>query len=121
MKFLDEEEAKKAKEELEESLSTESKIITGSSYECLDCGSILKTPIDKLISILNPDDPEQFRIDISDPETILCTMYQSGLNTGQYNLDIQEFKLKQIETDKAKLEYDEYCKTIKLRNDLFGV
>lgn len=66
----------------------------------------LQYSIEKCISILNPESPDQFRFDIQDEGHPLCVMYQSGLNTGKYNIDAQEFELKRImvESEKRKLQ-----------------
>lgn len=65
----------------------------------------LQYSIEKCISILNPESSDQFRFDIQDENHPLCVMYQSGLNTGKYNIDAQEFELKRImvESEKQKL------------------
>lgn len=66
----------------------------------------LQYGIPRIISILNPDNAEQFEWDLKDENHPACVMYQSGLNTGKYNLDAQEFELKriQIESEKVDLE-----------------
>jgi hypothetical protein len=62
----------------------------------------LQYGIEKIISILNPESPAQFKIDITDEGHPLSVMYKSGLNTGQYNLDAVEFELKRAEVDAKK-------------------
>jgi len=76
---------------------------------------------EKIVSIIAPDDPDQFIADLKDPDSVLCIMYQSGLNSGQFRLDVEQFKLAEIEAQTAKLEYDEEMAAITLRKELFGV
>lgn len=64
----------------------------------------LQYSIDKCISILNPDNPEEFRFDIQDEGHPLFIMYQNGLNTGKYNLDAAEFKIKDAESQIKQME-----------------
>ncbi|MCT4602476.1 MAG: hypothetical protein N4A59_06205 [Marinifilum sp.] len=64
----------------------------------------LQYSIERIISILNPEEPGFFEICIKDPEHPLGVMYQSGLNTGKYNLDAQEFELKRVQIDSEKIE-----------------
>lgn len=80
----------------------------------------LQYSIDKIISILNPENAEQLRFDIQDENHPLCVMYQSGLNTGKYNIDAQEFELKRImvESEKQKLQNEKRFQN--LLNDFLG-
>jgi hypothetical protein len=66
----------------------------------------LQYSIDRIISILNPEVAEQFEIDLKEDSHPACVMYQSGLNTGKYNLDAQEFELKRIQIDSEKMELE---------------
>jgi hypothetical protein len=82
---------------------------------------VLQYNIDRIISITNFEYPEQLKADLKDPESIVCTMYEAGFNSGQYRLDAEAFKLAEIETQKAKKEFEDYDESIKLRKKLFGV
>lgn len=67
---------------------------------------ILQYSIEKILSILNPVDPYQFGLDIKDKDHSLCIMYESGQNTGQFNLDAAEFKLKSAMADQVKAQIE---------------
>lgn len=64
----------------------------------------LQYSVEKCIIILNPEQPEQFKFDIQDEGHPLCIMYQNGLNTGRYNLDAAEFKIKDAESQIKLME-----------------
>lgn len=81
----------------------------------------LQYGIDKILTILNPEDHEGFTNDITDDETSLCIMYQSGLNSGQYNLDVVEFKLKSAEAAKATAEVEQGKHLHTMKNDFCGI
>ena len=69
----------------------------------------LQYPVDLVVTHLTGKvDPAEFKIDIEDSSHPLFTVYQSGLNTGKYNIDAQEFELKRImvESEKQKLEIE---------------
>ncbi|MBV5334190.1 MAG: hypothetical protein JZU49_00100 [Sulfuricurvum sp.] len=80
----------------------------------------LQYSIDKCISILNPEDPERFRFDIKDENHPLCVMYQSGLNTGKYNIDAQEFELKRVMVDSEKLKLQREREVDTMINEFLG-
>lgn len=80
----------------------------------------LQYGIDKILSILSPEDPDQFVSDLRNEETTLFVMYHSGLNTGQYNLDAAEFKLKSAEADKMQLEVKRENLLHEMINDFCG-
>lgn len=82
---------------------------------------VLQYDIDRIISITNYDYPEQLKADLKDPESIVSAVYQAGFNSGQYRLDAEAFKLAEIETQKAKKEFEDYSRSIELRKKLFGV
>ena len=81
----------------------------------------LQYSIDRIISILNPESPAQFTIDLKDDSHPACVMYQAGLNTGKYNLDAQEFELKRtlVDTEKLKLQRERDVDT--MINNFLGI
>lgn len=81
---------------------------------------VLQYSIEKIVSILNPLSPLQFVDDIRAEETTLYAMYHSGLDSGQYNLDAAEFRLKSSEADKAALEVARFKKMDGLINEFCG-
>lgn len=82
---------------------------------------VLQYDVDRIISILNPEYPEQLKHDLKDPESVVHTMYQAGFNAGQYRLDAEAFKMAEIKTQKSKQEFEQNTKYLKMRNELFGI
>ena len=82
---------------------------------------VVQYSIDKIISILQPENPEILRSDLQDPDSIAHTVYIAGINSGQYRLDIEQFKILEIETQTKKLEYENKIKSLELRKKLFGI
>lgn len=80
----------------------------------------LQYSVDKCIDMLSPEDPDRFRWEIKDENHPLCVMYQSGLNTGKYNLDVQEFQLKQILIDSEKLKLKREKEVDTMINEFLG-
>lgn len=80
----------------------------------------LQYSIDKILSILNPDNPDQFTFDIKDEGHPLCVMYQSGLNTGKYNLDAQQFELQKVLIESQKMDLQVKKDVIKMINQFLG-
>lgn len=80
----------------------------------------LQYSIERIVSILNPDNPAQFEADLKDEDHSACIMYQTGLNTGKYNLDAQEFELKRIQIDSDKLELEAKKSVDKMINEFLG-
>ena len=81
----------------------------------------LQYPVERIISILNPENPEQFKKDFADPDSPLFVMYQAGFNAGQYRLDVENFQLAEIETKKQRIELQQLEKVQALRQELFGI
>lgn len=81
----------------------------------------LQYNVEKVIVMLNPEDPEQFKKDLQDTETVLNAMYQSGLHKGKYNLDAQAFKQAEIDIDQKRKEAQDRDNYFKIRKELFGV
>lgn len=48
---------------------------------------MLKYPAHKMVNLLQPENREQFLVDIEDTESKLYKAYQQGMMTGQYSLD----------------------------------
>lgn len=65
---------------------------------------ILQYNTEQVVTLINPEDEQQFRNDIANPNSVLCFIYTEGLNHGKYNLDVALFKLQSAEADKALLE-----------------
>lgn len=82
---------------------------------------LVQYTVEKIVSIMAPENADQFVADLRDPESVLCIMYQSGLNSGQFRLDVEQFKQSEIETQTAKLEYEQEVASINLRKELFGI
>lgn len=80
----------------------------------------LQYDVKKIVSILNIEDVETFVQDIQNVDEPLCVMYQSGLNTGLFNLDAAEFKLKSAEADQARIDLEREKKLDILINDYLG-
>ena len=80
----------------------------------------LQYGIDRIISILNPDDPQQFEWDLKDKEHPASVMYQSGLNTGKYNIDAQEFELKRIMVESEKRDLENKKQVDQMINEFLG-
>jgi hypothetical protein len=51
--------------------------------------------IEKIIALVDPDDPDRLRLDFDTPETVIYKAYRKGRTTGNYALDKDLF-------DKAK-------------------
>jgi len=81
----------------------------------------LQYPIDKILAILRPDNPEQFKTDFNDPENILYITYQTGFEAGQFNLDAQSFEMDKLVAQEKKLELDKKKDYYSLRLTLFGI
>jgi hypothetical protein len=82
---------------------------------------VLQYSADRMISVLAPADPDQFKKDFSDPESVVYIMYQAGFNSGQYMLDVQQYKQAEIETDIRRFEYEQLKERLALRKQLFNV
>lgn len=80
----------------------------------------LQYDIDRIISILNPDDPRQLEWDLKDQEHPAGVMYQSGLNTGKYNLDALEFQLKKIQIESEKHDLETKKEVDQMINEFLG-
>lgn len=52
---------------------------------------ILGYSVDKIIDLVEPDNPEQFRDDFSNLESEVYRYYRKGKTTGEYNLDKELF------------------------------
>lgn len=74
----------------------------------------LQYDVERMITILQPESPAQFRIDFADHDSVLFAMWNAGFLAGQYNLDAQQFELAKSEADKLKVETD--LARIKLQN-----
>ena len=81
----------------------------------------LQYSVDRVISVLTPQNPEQFKQDFNNPESVVYVMYQAGFNSGQYLLDAQQFKAAEIETETKKIEFEQLKARLALRKTLFGV
>jgi hypothetical protein len=81
---------------------------------------ILQYPIEKIVSILNPLNKGQFEEDIRDKDHSLCFMYESGQNTGQFNLDAAEFKLKSAMADQVKAQIEREKKVNLMIEEFLG-
>jgi len=82
---------------------------------------VLQYDVHRIISILDPEYPEQLKADLKDPESVVHTVYQSGFNAGQYRIDAEAFKLAEIETQTAKREFEQKTDYLNLRKNLFGI
>jgi len=81
----------------------------------------LQYPLARIMYILGDDAPPSLEHDLKDPESPAFIMYNEGFNAGRYRLDAEQFKLAEIETQKAKLQYTDDRDYIELRKNLFGV
>ena len=66
---------------------------------------ILGYSVEKIIDLVEPDDPEQFRTDFSTPGSSVHKAYRKGRTTGEYSLDKNLF-------DKATKGNDTVANTI---------
>ena len=66
---------------------------------------ILGYSVEKIIDLIEPENPEQFRIDFSLPGSVVYRAYRKGKTTGEYNLDKDLF-------DKATKGHDAVSNTI---------
>lgn len=48
---------------------------------------VLGYPAHEIVYLVEPEDPEQFVLDIQDPETDIYKAYHKGKVTGQYTMD----------------------------------
>lgn len=81
----------------------------------------LQYSVERIISVLTPEDPEQFKTDFNNPESVVYIMYQAGFNSGQYLLDAQQFKQAEIDTDIKRIEYEQLKQRLALRKKLFNI
>ena len=70
---------------------------------------LLQYDAGKVIKLIRPENPEQFYEDLNNDDSVLGFIYQEGLNSGQYKIDVinlklasAEAELKAIEVKKAK-------------------
>lgn len=84
----------------------------------------LSYTVEKIISILNPENPDELRSDFKNPKSLLAITYKQGLDIGRYNIRKELFDtaktgdidaIKMIRELKAEEELDE------LINDRFNV
>lgn len=52
---------------------------------------ILGYSVDKIIDLVEPDNPEKFRDDFSDLNSEIYKAYRKGKTTGEYNMDKELF------------------------------
>ena len=57
----------------------------------------LQYSIDRIISILNPESPAQFTIDLKDDSHPACVMYQAGLNGSFWLTSVNKARLLSIQ------------------------
>ena len=48
---------------------------------------VLGYPVHEIIFLVEPDDPEQFKHDIQNPDSEIYKAYHKGKTTGQYTMD----------------------------------
>lgn len=78
--------------------------------------------LDKILSILtfSPTERAQFVADFGNEESIVYAMYQNGLNTGQFNVSVAEYKAKMAEAEGIQLKNDREKRYAELEQKLFG-
>jgi hypothetical protein len=47
---------------------------------------VLGTPIEEMVYLVEPDDPEQFELDMQNPDSEIYNAYQKGMATGKYTM-----------------------------------
>lgn len=82
---------------------------------------VLQYSADRIISVLSPENPDQFKKDFADPESVVYIMYQAGFNSGQYMLDVQTYKQQEIDTEIKRIEFEERKAFLALRKKLFNI
>ena len=83
-------------------------------------GALQYTP-EQIMVILRITNQEQFLTDLENPETLLSSMYQSGLLSGKYNQDIQLFQISEIEIKMKKEELAQIETEAQLYKELFSL
>jgi hypothetical protein len=65
--------------------------------------AMLAYSIEKIIDLLDPDNPEQLRIDFDTPENIIYKTYRQGKTTGEYTLTKDLFDKAQAHDSDANI------------------
>lgn len=81
----------------------------------------LQYPIEKIITLIKVDDIDQFVADFKNPDSVLASMYLSGVNTGKYSLDASQFSIQQSLAEVQKLKTQQYKQYCELKKELFGI
>jgi hypothetical protein len=71
----------------------------------------LQYPIDKIISILEIQDPEEFKIEFNNKESAIFKKYHSGRDEAQYKIDMRIFELARSGDMKAIQMYNRKLKS----------
>jgi hypothetical protein len=83
---------------------------------------LLGWDLEKILSVLSlqPHERAQFLADFADEDSVVFAMYQTGLNTGQFNLAAAEYKAKMAEAEGIQLKNDREKRYAELEQKLFG-
>ena len=73
--------------------------LTKQQLEKIKYFGVLQYDIDKVVTMIAPELPDQFRIELSDPDSVPGFVYHEGLNVGQFKLDAALFKLQSAQAE----------------------
>ena len=82
---------------------------------------VVQYSVDQIISILNPENPEQLKEDLKNEESVVHLMYMAGVNSGKYNQDMIQFSIQQSVAEVQKLKTQQYKQYAELKKELFGI
>lgn len=77
--------------------------------------------IEKIITLVRPDDESAFAEEFKNPSSLLYKAYKSGFAAGQYNRDVAEFEVVKTQQKIARLQLAAEENYYKIRKELFGV
>lgn len=81
---------------------------------------LLQYDAEKVIKLIRPEDPEQFLEDLNNDDSVLGFIYNEGLNSGKYKIDVINLKLMSAEAEMKGLEVKRAKDVDKLVSEYLG-
>lgn len=89
---------------------------------------VLQYDIEKVLLLIQPENPDQFRNELKDINTEIGKAYAEGFLSGKYSLDAQQFEVSKAvsrkikaEADKLEMENEKEKKYLDLKKELLNL